>query len=368
MPHYQASYTDQSGRRRRTSVEGPSPKAVHEQLTQVGAVDVHIHAEELFSPTGRNLAAEARVERETPYRIAWRAGRGWLLAIALVLVVAAVQWTHRPPGAPIPEASYLAIALIVYAVLAVSPLFVSASIDRALVWHDWGSVLRLLPFVIYNPLLRQPAMRFFLRSQRATALAGMGRIDEALETFNRFAQISGASAPTLDSMRASLAIKAHRYEDAIVLWRRAAAHDSKFVFDAAIAMLRYGGDVEEARSLLGSRARPPQVELERLFHAYAHGLLALADRQFDDALAHLDRARASIQVELVQTPATRFGFTAVIDGFRALALASSGDAEEASAALAPIEDFLLASGENQLLAACRDAIAAVRRKSSTVPS
>jgi hypothetical protein len=88
--------------------------------------------------------------------------------------------------------------------------------------------------------------------------------------------------------------------------------------------------------------------------------MALADRAFERALEHLDRARAIIDVELASVRQNRFGFVAIIDAHRAIAIAELGDAARADGILTPIEPFLIATDDDSVCTRCRDAIARAR--------
>jgi tetratricopeptide (TPR) repeat protein len=245
--------------------------------------------------------------------------------------------------------------VFVWALLSVSPLWLNGAVMWAASWNDWRRVLRLLPLLEHNPLLQRPSMRFHLGLQRAKAYVALGRLEDGFALFAQVSARSGLGEAARDPVRGSLLILAKRYTEAIELRRRAAAEDPRLAFDAALALLRYGGDVEAARELLASRQDVALTEMEKMFQHYAAGVLALADARFEDARDRLDAARASAERELLTTPYSLFGMRALIDAHRVLALAALGDRAAATEVLAPIARYLRVSDEAPLLARCEAA-------------
>lgn len=355
MPLYRVSFTNRIGRRQDLHLEAKDPAALRGGLSLDGATDITIHAEELFSSSGRDLVAEARLSRESLASIYWRVGREWSLTLAICIFLTVSAWRGRVAGDRVPVMTYVTLAVFVYAVFAISPLVIGQALERALTWHDWKRALALIPLMTKNPLSRQPALKAALAFQEATALAGLHRVDEALQLLDRALPKGGANEALIESMRASLLSTARRYDDALVHRLRAAELDPMHVFDAAIAILRYGTDVEKARALLASRDGAHLTELERIFREWAHALLALADQRCNDALAHLDHAATAVRTQLARVPAKRDGFLLLLDGYQALALVSLGDEARATAVFERAKPFLLATEQNALLARYRAA-------------
>jgi tetratricopeptide (TPR) repeat protein len=248
------------------------------------------------------------------------------------------------------------IALIV-ALVRVLPSWLSEVTEYASVWHEWQKVLRWMPLLDWHPVARIPAVRFLHRTRRARALVGLGRVEEGLALFDAASANGVVPRPTADAMRASLFLLARRYEDAFTSYRAALAGDPKFVWDTAIALLRYGGDVAEARALLGSRDGQTVTQLEQVARDYSRALLAIIDQRFAEALTLLDTSRGLTEQVMSTVPAIRGSYQSFIDAYRAIALAGSGDRVGAERLLGSALPFLLATREDALVAQCREAIA-----------
>lgn len=359
MPRYLVSFTDSQGTARHDYREGPSVAWVQQRLSMEGAREVLVHGEDVLSAEGRDLRAEGKLAPAPLDAVTRKALTNWGGTLAVLLAICLLH-AHRVGGgraALFHWSTVLTALVFVWALLSVSPLWLNGAVMWAASWNDWRRVLRLLPLLERNPLLRLPAMRFHLGLQRAKAYVGLGRLQDGLALFEQVSARSGLAEPARDSVRASLLILAKRYPEAIELRRRAAAEDPRLAFDAALALLRYGGDVEAARALLASREEVPLTEMEKLFQRYATGVLALADARFEDARDRLDAARASAERELLATPYNLFGMRAMIDAHRVLALAGLGERARAAEVLAPIARYLRVTDEAPLLARCEAAIA-----------
>ena len=357
MPRYKVSYTNSEGEEQWAYLEGQSVEWVHAHLTRAGASAVQVHVEDILPPDGRDLAAEGKWKPVPPNATLWQALRTWGGVIACMIAFDVWEWRRSPDDSILSHwGSLVTLATIAWAILKVAPVALFQEAYRARVWHDWPRLLRILPLLERNPVSRTPAQRWMWASLRATALAGLGRIDEAMSLLDSAPRTSALSAAALDTVRSSLLISVRRYDEAIELRRRAAISDPKHALDAAIAMLRYGGDVEEARALLASRGGVALTELERAFLEYARGLLAIADARFDEAAAHLASALTIADAQ-IKMPPQRLGFTAPIEAFHAVALAEGGDTVAAQRIVERLATFLTAADESVLLERARQAVA-----------
>jgi hypothetical protein len=352
MPRYLVSYSSADGKPTREYVEGPSILGVRDELARGGASDVRVHMEDILSREGRNVAAEGKHTATAPMVAFWKAVRQWSIGLGLGAAFEVWRWASTGTW----SAFWLAVLAVgvLWAAMSVSPLPLNEACERARVWHDWERVLSLLPFLTANPLMRSPAMQYNFGSMRASALAGLGRLDEARHALDRVGPASGLSREALDVVRSSLLILAHRHDEAIVLRRRAAAANPKHGLDAAIAILRWGEDLPGARALLEERERADLTELERAFLSWGMGLLALAEGEPRAALALFDASRAVLG-DNIPSPARRESLQLLMDSFRILALAGDGRVSEARPLLGAVTPFLTAT-DPDLLEQCEAAV------------
>lgn len=347
MPRYHVKYTDGSGTNFRY-IEGPSIDWVQSHLVMKGARDVEVLREDVASAQGRQLHAEGRATPVAGGAVARRALLKVLPSFGLALAADVLRGSWPP---------WASLAVLVWASLAVLPIWANQVTERASVWHEWQRVLRWLPLLEWNPLVRAPAVRFTARARRARALVGLGRVEEGLALFDAAAAKGMVPRPTAQAMRSSLLLLARRHDEAIALRRAASESDPKMLWDTVIALLRYGGDVAEARALLASREGQAVTQLEQVARDYSRALLAIVDQRFSEALELLSTARGLAEQVMVSVPALRDSYQALIDAYRAIALAGSGDAVGAQRLFGSVTPFLVATGEEELLAQCREAIA-----------
>jgi len=362
MARYKVQYADRQGREKYAYVEAQNVESVHAQLAAQGAVDCRVLMEDMASTRGRLLRLEGRLK---PEALDAMVRRKLLRQIPWLLLAMALDGCNywRTAYGPRTLVDWVPVWTLVMGgtmAFALWPAVAWSAIERATVWHRWQQVLRLLPWLEWNPLVFAKVMRSLLGMRRGRALAGLGKEEEGLAVFDAAAAKGGFSRPASDSMRSDILIGVHRYDEAIALRRAAAASDPIHAYDAAITMLRYGGDLAEARALIQSREGAALTEMERIFAEYAHGLLALSDQRFREALDRLTTARKLAETGLVQAPAQSAGLQRLLDGHRALAIASLGEPDWAELVLNEVSEFLLATDEEALVSDCRNAISRAR--------
>jgi tetratricopeptide (TPR) repeat protein len=384
---------DAAGRSRVEFIEGPSGEWVQANLQSKGARHVSVvesilsidehdlkgvermlqRREPRFDATPEatpssapsSIAAyiDATLERPAPKPLTTpvRAARGWLLQAGFFAVVA---WLVRPQYGASPTTEFklavaVAVLMVPWGAMAVAPLWLEGRTRRARAWNDWPKVLRLTALASLHPFIRsRPALRWSFGTQRAAALAGSGRLDEALELVERVGRDNGMTQSLVTGQKANLYVAMHRYDEAIALRRQSVQDPARrrSKVDLAIALLQHRRDVAAARAELADLTERPLSLLEAAFRSFAYGLLDLEEGRFSEAVASITRARRAF--ERAAAAVSQEGLMLWTAPPLCVALARSGQREQAAAMLPRVTQYLQATGQPEWLERCREAIAA----------
>ena len=195
MPKYLLTGTDARGRRRTEAVSAPTADEATRRFQARGFADVTLHSDEvvghLFRPdllnhlTPRDYLTLGRVSRgEYLYRLIVRLyqSQWWLFLPVVALVVG-----RRMLEVPWELLDTLSVAFLFFppVLVLVGELFSpSRRFERAMsfnAWARWGDMLNALPGI--RAVVPAPQYAFY----QAKGLAGLGRLDEALEAVEHYA-------------------------------------------------------------------------------------------------------------------------------------------------------------------------------------
>jgi Flp pilus assembly protein TadD len=251
----------------------------------------------------------------------------------------------------------VAASIVVLGAVFVSPMWLDARTRGASAWRDWPAVLRLTSAALRHPIIRgMPALRYNFGTLRAAALAGTGRLDEALALVDRVGRDNRQDQSLIDMAKSTVLLRANRYDEAIERRRGAATDPARpgIKVDLAIALLEHRRDVDGAREQLAKVDTPPTSLLEAAFRSLASGLLELEEGRPAEAVTALTRARSAFEREV---PATSLeGVMLWTDPFLCLALAQAGERERARAMLPRVTRYLTAVQHPEWLQRCRAAV------------
>jgi hypothetical protein len=396
VPRFRASYVERSGAQRVVFVEGASAASVALQLERSGARGVSV-IEDFLSLEGRDLAAEQAHWQERaagapsvpahlspiattdvatfiderlalpapkPPPTPARAALSWLGAAVVVGVIGGLG--QRGPNGGRMSALNVVIMLGVlgWGTLAVTPLWLDARTRHARAWRDWPAVLRLTALAAWHPLIRsRPALRYGFGTLRAAALAGTGRLEEALALVERVGRDNRLSESLIDSARANVYLAVNRHDEGIELRRRVAQDPTRVGarVDLAVALLQYRRDTVGAHEQLTAVTAPPTSLLEAAFRSLARGLLDIEEGRPAEAVVALGRARRAFEREAAGPQLE--GVLLWLDPFLCSALALAGEREKALAMLPRVTRYLEATSQPEWLLRCREALT-----SSTAPA
>ncbi len=362
MPKYLISGKDDRDRSVTEVVKAPNADEAVRLFGSRGFTDVVLHSDEVMAHlfqrkslqhlTPRDYLAIGRVSRlGFMFRILIRQYRSqwWLFAIDIALLVGRqvleVEWSLVDSMAVM-----FLVAPIVIVVL--SELFnPSRKYERAMAfnaWGRWAEMLAALPAV--KRFIPAPQYAF----HEAKALAGLGRLDEAIETVRPFADDPKTPAWLYWGQLADVFTAAKLPDRVIECGEKAvenAPNNATVLIDLAMSLLRYRRDVVRARPLLERAREHALSDVIRPFLIAAEGVLAFEERRPDRARLLLEKALQEAERFRNASPLVGSAIDR-IHAYLALVYAALGDHTAGVAHFKSAEPRMRACETNDMLERC----------------
>src|SRR5262245_7321238 len=367
MPKYMLTGKNAGGRAVTEVVPATTADAAVDRFKARGFTDVVVHSDEvighLFKPevlgdhlSPKDYLALGRVSRAgfiwrviaQMYRSQW-----WLFLVVVALFVG-----RRVLEAPWGVIDYVAVLFLFSPVIIVvlAELFSpSRKFERAMAygsWAEWEEMLAALPAC--RAMVPAPQYAFF----EAKALAGLGRLDEALERVRPFADDRNTPAWLYWGQLADVFVTAKMPDRVIECGEKAleaAPVNVTVLLDLAMSLLRYRRDAAAARPLL-ERAREHAIsDLIAPFLVMAEGILALEERRPERARPLLEES-LRLAIPLRHTTAMMGSAIDRIHTYLCLACAANGDLPAAEAHFRTAEPRLRAFAADDLIERCEAAL------------
>jgi tetratricopeptide (TPR) repeat protein len=347
-------------------VSAPNTDEAVRRFKARGFTDVVLHSDEvighLFKPevlehfSPRDHLALGRVSRS---EFAWRLilklyrSQWWLFAIIIVFVAG-----RRILETPWELIDTLATAFFFMppVVVLLNELFSPArKYERAMTFNAWGRWTEMLT-ALKGVRFAVPAPQYAFHE--AKALAGLGRIDDALEVVRPFGDDPKTPAWLYWGQLSDVFNAAKMPDRVIECGEKAlenAPHNVTVLIDLAMAVLRFRRDATRARPLL-ERAREHEIsDLILPFLTAAEGVLALEEKKPEQARRLLEEALNLVEPFRHASPLMGSA-TDRIHVYLALACAATGDHHAAEQNYRIAEPRLLAFNATDLIDRCRTVI------------
>jgi hypothetical protein len=365
MSEYLFTGCNSDGKRVTERVEADSADAAVRLLTDRGFLDIVLHTDDVGTRYTRHKDVERLISPreyirfrsmskwrhflymvDKLYRMCWVVDLGAVAFLAL-------RWKS---GWPFGLLDILALVILLLPLpFAIVVLIVPSrrQYDRlvdAACWARWEEVLRLLPKLPAAVAADERAFR------KATALAGMGRLAEALEVVKPLATDAEFPGWLYWGRLSSVYRAARDDEQAFVCLERSAElapENATVLVDLALALLRDKRDVARAGEIVQRVKQHALSDIAVHFLHAAEGMLALEKGKPYEARELFERALAGLSS--LTSPAT--GPT--IDRLHAylcLAEAGVGNYESARRHVDQATPRLKALGQDDLLARCEAAL------------
>jgi len=231
-------------------------------------------------------------------------------------------------------------------------------------WHRWNDVLRLakqLRAVGRYQLIKIPETQ--LARFEAYALAGKGRLSEAVALYSRVENQPGAPTWLFKSHLSTIYHNGGDYDTALKLMREAIAlkPEGTGFIDLASRLARYHADAPGARAALQHVDMDLVMDLLKPFATRLRGIILWLENDFGNARQELETAIR--EMEKTRHIAYRTGTIAVAKGYLCCVYARLGNREAARKCYGEAAEYLVATKETRLLQDCEDALNFVSKKS-----
>ena len=339
-------------------VRGATPPAAIDEFTGRGHTDVKLLADD---PSRLSLSSAQTRERTTkfftareqarmasgtwsPLQTVGKIYRSALIPIALCLVIVVQRRAMGRPWSWV-DAGLGAILMLPLVLLPLSGgrVRILHMVEAAGLAGDYERVLRLLPALAGAMApMGKAAVDLHITTERAKALAGLGRLDEALAAMQaledrpdipreryllRLAEVYGVAGDREAALDC--------YEHAEQL----SPGDAMAAIGKAEVLAVHLRRPAEAREALSRGRSLPIPENLRLLTGYIEGAIALDERRSRDALAALQQTIPLLEQHARRSP-TAQGLLALVNALYAVALAESGNRTAAAEVLAKAEPIL----------------------------
>ncbi|HEX3856294.1 MAG TPA: hypothetical protein VHY30_03235, partial [Verrucomicrobiae bacterium] len=228
---------------------------------------------------------------------------------------------------------------------------------KAADWSQWHSVLSLvetLKKIGHFSKVKVPASS--LTRYRAKALAGLGRLNEALEEYKACEGQPDCPSWLYKLFVGSIYTTAKQYDKAIEYNLASIAEKPTPTawIDLAERYARYKHDPVKARDAMAEAEKSPMSDLAKPYQFRCRGIIANLEGNY--AIAKDDLEAAIGLVEKAKCRPFRDGFLGVTRGYLCCALARQGDLAGAKKCFALAKKYLNATKEDELLGECRQLI------------
>jgi hypothetical protein len=278
----------------------------------------------------------------------------WWVLLLEALTLLYITRSSTPPASPV------AISILVL----LPPVLFSASVAylgprrkfnatiEAACWGRWQEVLDRIP------ALRGVVPAFELNVRTACALAGLGRLNEALALYETLSDDEVVPASMYWSRLSGVYHVAHRYTDALECLRQAkekSPSGSIEALDLAMGLLENEVDTDYATQLIDGMHESVISDLAALHLPFVNGLVALNTCRPEEAEALFYAAEQGFHPMAEGAPLYRLLVDVTI-AYRAIALADQGRASEAQKLFDTARPRLEALSYQRLLARFSKAI------------
>ncbi len=236
------------------------------------------------------------------------------------------------------------------------PSIYYAKLIKAADWHQWDEVIALietLKSIGRFSLIKLPEPE--LGRHRAKALVGKGKISEALAEYSAYENQPGCPSWLYKAFVAGLYDTAKQHDQALE-WTLKSIQDNPrptIYADLANRYARYKKDPVKAREAFKETEHGPTVAAIIPFRKRCLGIIYFLEGNFAAARKELE---SSLELmEQTRHQPYRDGSIAIARSYLCLVLAHQGDLEGAKNNFSAAKKYLIATQEDELLAACRQA-------------
>jgi tetratricopeptide (TPR) repeat protein len=190
-------------------------------------------------------------------------------------------------------------------------------------------------------------------------MAGLGKLPQSLMEFSRFENQPGCPSWLYKAQLAGIYDTAKQHDKALeYAWQSIREKPTPVLYlDLANRYARYKSDPFKAREALAEAEKSTIPDLAEPFYLRCRGISALLEGDYATAQRELHASLAIMQ----KTPHIpyRDGHISVAKAYMCCVFAKQGDQAAAKKNFVEAEEYLVATGENELLEQCKRAMGAI---------
>jgi tetratricopeptide (TPR) repeat protein len=380
MPNFLWSGKAPSGREEAEEVSAETPAEARRILEARGWTELRQHTTEIadFIQRQQSLISRNKSRLTPKEKLQYRQGTApglwgnWVKAIGnsgvtFLPLAAVLGWAIYDRQMPedrfwiVISAAVLAYGVLLYPVLRwwfrqTKRLFVKLHTART--WHRWDEVLRCLDQLVKAKSKTNIGLNdYSMARYRALALAGLGRLEEAVNGFRTAAEKANTPSWLYQTALAGIYSIARQYDKALETYHTAfeAATDKSIIcIDLAMYLVSRFNRPQEARQLLvqAEKMQFPENAIPHL--ALLRGVIAWREKNFSE----MDRYAREALANFEKHPRAKLylyeGSILNCQGYLAVSNAALGRKSEARKYFAQIEKYLELKEQNDLISEYKD--------------
>ncbi len=278
-----------------------------------------------------------------------------------LIVILFVFGLYRGSTLSFPLLAFSLLAWILFVVAVSLPGIYYGRLHKAADWAEWNQVLKIVTS-LQNlgkiHFIKVPAPE--LARYRAKALAGLGRLPEALELYKNFEGQPGCPTWLFHAFVAGIYDTAKQHDHALehnLISLKEQPTPSMYI-DYANRMLRYKSDPATARLALAEAEKSTIPDIATPFYLRCQGVLAYLEKDYVSAKNALESALEIM--ERTRNQPYRDGHISVTRAYLSCVLVRLGDLKSAGDQFEKARSYLEATGETELIAECATALSPSR--------
>jgi len=251
----------------------------------------------------------------------------------------------------------ITVGWLVFRIWMSLPQIYYAKLNKAKDWHRWTEVLQLvksLERIRQFHIIKLPAKE--LIRARAQALAGLGRLLEALAEFRQCEYQPEVPSWLYKAHLAEIYSIAKDYDKSLeYAWEALEEKQTPVLYiDLASRLLRYKKDTVKAKEILSKVEKDTLTEIIKPGYLQCQGILDYIEGDYVSARQELEVSLK--MMEQTRDRPFRDGNISLTKGYFCCVLSKQGDLTSAKRCFEQAREYLIAARETELLEECKKAV------------
>lgn len=221
-------------------------------------------------------------------------------------------------------------------------------------WQRWGEVLKCLDGLAKAQQSTNSGIGDYeMERYRATALIGLGRVDEGMAVYSAAAEKADTPQVMRHTFQASIHTLTKEYDKGLQCYRLAlneATDKSTVCLDMGMYLVQRFNRPQEARELLAQAEKMQLSELARVYVGYLRGVIAFRERDYPTMDKCLQETLASFEKRATAKFYIYEGSILTCQGYLAVSSAALGRTSEARKYFAQSVKYLKLRDFNDVVA------------------